>query len=459
MLKHSLLIGAAALALTSCKKDPVVEDFDGYGAEPAAGNCTVYDNTGAAFSYQVNGLTSDESLQFYVGNSFFNQNWVEAPSSTIARDGLGPLFNAKACSGCHFHDGRGLPYTGLGLLYRLGTPSPTSLSGAIADVIYGGQLQDHHISTVEDEGTMDIQYTEMTGYYPDGTAYTLRMPTYTVAGQNYGSLSSGVLFSPRIAQQMVGLGLLEQIPEARILSLADPYDSDHDGISGKANYVHDVQTSGTSLGRFGWKANVPSIPQQVAGAFNGDIGITSNLFPMENYTSNQTACIGLPNGGTPEISDDDLAAVILYSRTLAVPAQRNPMDPGVRAGKLLFRQANCTACHTSRHTTGSGGTITALQNVVIRPFTDMLLHDMGEGLADGLPDYKANGREWRTSPLWGLGLIQTVNGHSYLLHDGRARSIEEAILWHGGEAEKSLNLFKALSKKERDQVLRFLESL
>lgn len=453
---HYLLAGF--IVLGSCKKEPLIESYDGYGAEPAAGNCTVYDETAYAFSYQVNGLNSDESLQFFVGNSFFNQNWVESPSSTEARDGLGPLFNAKSCAGCHFRDGRGAPYKGQGLLFRLGTPAGNA-DGSIADAIYSGQLQDHGISTVTEEGGMTIQYVEITGNYDDGTPYTLRKPVYTISGQNYGSLTSGIMISPRIAQHMSGLGLLELIPEERILTLADPHDYNNDGISGKANYVYDVVTSGWSLGRFGWKANVPSIPQQVAGAFNGDIGITSSLFPNENHTSNQPSCNGLPNGGTPEISDENLAAVILYSRTLAVPAQRNPLDMDIKAGKYLFAQLNCIGCHTSRHTTGTGGSINALKNIVIRPYTDLLLHDMGEGLADNLPNYRATGREWRTAPLWGLGMVSIVNSHTYFLHDGRARSFEEAILWHGGEAEKSQKKFKALSKKQREQVVKFLESL
>jgi len=459
MIHRFIAILAVLLSISACKKEPVVEAYDGYGAEPAAGSCTVFDETSYAFSYQVNGLSSSESLQFFVGNSFFNQNWVEAPSSTIARDGLGPLFNAKSCAGCHFRDGRGLPVTSQGLLFRLGTPSSTVLSGSLADLIYGGQLQDYGISTVQEEGAMEIQYTEVVGYYADGTAYSLRAPSYSISGEQYGSTSAGLLISPRTAQQMIGLGLLEIIPEQAILANADPHDTNHDGISGRPNYVKDVQTMGISLGRFGWKANVPTIPQQVAGAFNGDIGITSSLFPFENYTMNQPSCDGLPNGGSPEITDDNLASVILYSRTLAVPAQRNPLDKDIFLGKQLFNQLNCTGCHKPRFTTGSLGTIQALKNIIIHPYTDLLLHDMGAGLADGLPDYIATGREWRTQPLWGLGLIQTVNGHSFLLHDGRARNIEEAILWHGGEAQKSKELFLQLAKKERDQLLKFLESL
>lgn len=456
-MRFPLVLAGFLFLISSCKKDPVIEDYE-IGTDPAAGNCTVYDQSSYAFSYQINGLSSSESLQFYVGNSFFNQNWVEAPSSTEARDGLGPLFNAKSCAGCHFRDGRGLPVVNEGLLFRLGTPN-NNFSGSIMDAIFGGQLQDQAIQDVPLEGQMIIQYTEITGYYPDGSSYSLRVPTYSIGNQQFGALSSTTRISPRVGQQMIGLGLLEQIPDARIVAIADPFDGNQDGISGRVNYVSDLLTQGISIGRFGWKANVPTLYQQVAGAFNGDIGITSSMFPNENHTAGQTACNGLPNGGIPEIDDNDLASVVLYSRVLAVPAQRNTNNPDVMNGRQLFKKLNCTGCHTPTHVTGSGGNIQALKNVRIHAFTDLLLHDMGDALADGLPNFKATGNEWRTPPLWGLGLIQTVNGHTFLLHDGRARSIEEAILWHGGEAEQSKNKFKGLSKKEREQVLRFLESL
>jgi len=457
-IKKIFLFSLTAFAVLSCRKEPVIESYNGPAGEQAAGSCTVYDQTSYAFSYKVNGLTSDEAAQFFVGNSFFNQNWVEAPSTTTARDGLGPLFNAKSCAGCHFRDGRGLPMKNEGLLFRMGTPS-SSLAGSVLDAIYAGQLQDHGISNIDSEGDMDISYTEIQGTYPDGTPYSLRVPSYSVSGQNYGSVTGSVRFSPRIANQMVGLGLLELIPESSIIARADANDKNNDGISGRANFVADVLSGGYSLGRFGWKANVPNIPQQVAGAFNGDIGITSSIFPNDNHTASQTACNGLPTGGSPEIGDDNLNAVILYSRVLAVPAQRNNRTADFIAGQALFKSLNCVGCHTPRHTTGSNGSISALKNIVIYPFTDLLLHDMGPGLADGLPDYKATGSEWRTPPLWGLGLIQTVNNHTYLLHDGRARNFEEAILWHGGEAEKSKSLFMLLPKTQREQLLFFLGSL
>lgn len=402
-------------------------------------------------------MTPEQSFEFFVGNSFFNQNWVEAPSSTTARDGLGPLFNTKSCSSCHFRDGRGSPLSGEGLLFRLSIPGG-SLS-PIPDPIYGGQLQDFAISTAVAEGKMQISYQEITGTFADGEVYSLRVPTYSIMNLNYGPMSPAVMISPRVGSQMIGLGLLELITEASILARADEFDTNGDGISGKPNYVFDVYTNSTRIGRFGWKANTATISTQVAAAFNGDLGIKTSFFPNENHTANQTGLDGLPDGGVVEISDEDLEKIILYCRTLSVPARRNGNSYDVQKGKLLFRSLDCAKCHVEKQHTGTAGTIQPLKNNVIYPYTDLLLHDMGSALADNRPDHLATGNEWRTPPLWGIGLFPIVNNHQYLLHDGRARNVQEAILWHGGEAEASKNAFKALSKKERDQLIAFVNSL
>lgn len=457
-MRKGLVIGICLFTfILSCKKKDtgIVEAFNGdIELVKLGGNCSVNDQTSYAFSYEINGLDANQALQFYVGNSFFNQNWVEAPSSTTARDGLGPLYNAKSCATCHFRDGRGAPMSNTGLLFRLGDGSAN-----LPDGIYGGQLQDYGVSTVTNEGLMGIQYVEIPGIYPDGTPYSLRKPNYTVMNPNFGAVNGNTGISPRVGGQMIGLGLLELIPENQLLANVDENDVDGDGISGRANYAYDIVDGLLKIGRFGWKANVASIPHQVAGAFNGDIGITSTYFPNENHTSNQPSCNGLPNGGTPEIEDNDLAAVVLYSRTLAVPYRRNTTNSDVKAGAQLFRDLKCIACHKMNFTTGSGGTITALKNQKIAPYTDLLLHDMGADLADQVPDHLATGFEWRTPPLWGLGLIWTVNGHTNLLHDGRARSIEEAILWHGGEGLTSKQAFMSLSAANRIKLIRYLESL
>jgi CxxC motif-containing protein (DUF1111 family) len=456
-MKSVGIIGLFILAIMACKKKtiptatPIADDAN---LVELAGNCSIDDQTTYAFSYEINGLSSEQALLFYVGNSFFNQNWVETPSSTSARDGLGPLYNAQSCATCHFRDGRGAPMVNGGLLFRLGATADNS-----ADPMYGGQLQDFSVLAAQPEGQMTINYNEEVGYYPDGTSYSLRVPTYSIAASNYGSFSATTGISPRVGQQMIGLGLLELIPESSLLANADPSDANGDGISGRANYALDAVSGNLMIGRFGWKANVPTIGHQVAGAFNGDIGITSTYFSGTNHTSNQTACLGLPDGGSPEIDLNDLNAVILYARSLAVPNRRDVTHSDVRAGALLFRSIGCVQCHAMNFTTGYSGDIATLKGQKITPYTDLLLHDMGSELADNVPDHLASGSEWRTAPLWGLGLISVVNSHTFLMHDGRARNCEEAILWHGGEGSNSRAQFKALTATQRAQVIRYLNSL
>lgn len=430
------------------------------------GQTTIFNTTENAFGQPAPGLDRWEELYFFVGNSFFNMNWVQAPSSTTARDGLGPTFNSRSCAGCHFKDGRGRPpeFDGeapTGLLLRLSINERDITGAPIPEDIYGGQLQTHAILDVPNEGDFRIVYEEISGAFADGRAYSLRQPNYIIYGLNYGDMNAEVLVSPRVANQMIGLGLLEAVPEATILAYADPNDRDGDGISGRPNYVWDILNHQTAVGRFGWKANQPSLLQQVAGAFNGDIGITTTLFPSENCSSIQAECIGSPHGGDPdvEISDDDLLKVVLYSSSLAVPAQRNPDDPQVIWGREIFDEASCSSCHIPQLETGIHPTIPALSHQTIHPYTDLLLHDMGEGLADGRADFQANGQEWRTPPLWGIGMFETVNGHTYYLHDGRARNLLEAILWHGGEAEASRDQVLELSEEEVEALLAFLRSL
>lgn len=447
-----LLITVLGLVFIACKKQPI-SIAEGDIILPAGENCSTYDQTSYAYSFRITGLTSAQNNAFFVGNSFFNQNWVEAPASTTARDGLGPLFNNASCSGCHFRDGRGEPFSGLGLLLRL------SMSGGSGEPIYGGQFQDRSISTADVEGDLGISYLEMQGMYDDGTSYSLRVPTYDMLNLNYGGMDPSVLVSPRVGPAVFGLGLLEIISEADLLAHADESDSDGDGISGRPNYVFDPYHNDTRIGRFGWKSNQGSLAAQVAGAFNGDVGIKTNYFPNENHSTAQSVLDALPNGGVIEIENDDLEKVILYCRTLAVPIRRNTNKSNVTRGENLFRSLSCNKCHVERYQTSSEGSIAPLKNQTIRPYTDLLLHDMGPDLADNRPDGLATGSEWRTPPLWGIGLLETVNGHSFLLHDGRARNFEEAILWHGGEAQQSVDEFKALDASERASVLTFIRSL
>lgn len=427
----------------------------------SGGETTVFNASEEAFGFFAPNLTFDEQSDFGIGNSFFRQSWVSAPSSTTARDGLGPFFNAIACASCHFKDGRGRAplfdgELGHGLLLRLSIPGTNSNGGSLPDPIYGGQLQDNAVLGQTVEGNYVITYQSITETFADGTTVVLQKPIYQINTLGYGLLANNIRVSPRIANQMVGLGLLEAIPESTILSFVTNNNSD--GISGKANYVYDVASNSQKLGRFGWKANQPSIRQQVAGAFLGDMGITTSIFPNENVPNGVDATT-IPNGGTPEISDLNLNRVVLYSSTLAVPARRNYSDQNVLKGKETFETIGCTSCHIPKIQTGNTHPITALRNQTIRPFTDLLLHDMGSELADNTPDFLANGNEWRTPPLWGIGLIQTVNNHTNLLHDGRAKNIEEAILWHGGEGQNAKNKYKQLNAQERSNLLAFINSL
>ena len=427
------------------------------------GDTTAFTKTRNAFGLSARNLNTLQRRTFAVGNSFFRQNWVTAPASTKARDGLGPTFNALSCSSCHLLDGRGKPPDGpddgeRGLLLRLSIPGTGENGGPVSEPVYGGQLQDRAIVGVPIEGEFTILYQEIPGLFADGEAYTLRRPTYQFRELNFGPMQPDTMVSPRVAPAIVGMGLLEAIPEAEILAAADPDDADGDGISGRVNRVWDVRASTLALGRFGWKANQPSVEQQTAGAFLGDLGVTSELFPEENCTAPQEDCLSAPNGGSPEIGVERLEDVVMYTQTLAVPAMRDIGHLQVQQGVELFVQAGCAVCHTPKYTTGAHD-IEALSNQTIYPYTDLLLHDMGPDLADGRPEFDANGQEWRTPPLWGIGLVETVNGHTMFLHDGRARNIAEAILWHGGEGAAARDAFKAFTKEEREALIRFLESL
>lgn len=434
------------------------------GEELSGGGTTVFNQSVNAFGLPAPGLSREEERFFGVGNSLFNQAWVTAPASTTARDGLGPFFNARSCAACHFKDGRGRPpaFDGekpTGFLVRLGVPGQRDARGGpLGDDRYGSQIQDQATLDFTAEATILVRYEEVPGQFADGTPYSLRRPTVTFTDEAYGPISDLVV-SPRVANHMSGMGLLEAVPDADLLELADPNDRDGDGISGRVNRVWDVLRGDYSLGRFGWKAGQPTVRQQVASAFHGDIGITSSLFNTENCTIAPAGCNEAPTGGSPEIEDRNLDHVTLYSSTLAVPARRDVDAPEVLRGKRLFNEIGCASCHVPQLNTGTSSVADALSNQTIRPYTDLLLHDMGDGLADGLEVFEASGREWRTPPLWGLGLFETVNGHMELLHDGRARGVVEAILWHGGEAEAAQERFRQLDADERDAIVAFLHSL
>ena len=455
-------------ALVGCEgKVPPIQAGDSLPEEAlSGGQTTVFDVTRNAFGFSARNLRSDQKRRFFTGNSFFNQNWVEAPASTTARDGLGPTFNALSCSSCHFKDGRAAPYMdeadarpGLALLYRLSVPGPRGPEPVPG---YGGQLNPQGIPGVPGEGRARVRWRTLEGRYDDGEPYTLVAPEHTFEQLAYGPMPEDVMVSARAAPSIIGLGLLERIPEEDLLALADPEDRDGDGVRGVPNRVVEALSGELTLGRFGWKANQPSLLQQNAAAFLGDLGITSPLFPQERCESGQEACAGAPSGADEdgfEISAERLDDVTFYTATLAVPGRRAWDSPQVLRGKARFTQIGCDACHVPRHVTGQDPDHPELSGQIIYPYTDLLLHDMGPELADGRPDGLATGSQWRTSPLWGIGLTERVNGHTRFLHDGRARGLAEAILWHGGEGERSRDAFKALDAQARRDLLAFLESL
>lgn len=438
---------------------------------PASGGGTSVRATGAnAFSLPAANMPLERRMDFSVGNSFFRNPWVIAPSSTGARDGLGPLFNTNACQNCHIKDGRGHPpqegaINQVSTLVRLSIPAAADGSqedilrrlGNIPEPVYGLQLQDFAVAPLVPEGRVRVRYTEFPVSLADGSLVQLRKPELTITDLAYGPLHPQVQMSARIAPPMIGLGLLAAIPTADLLAQEDPDDRDGDGISGRANRVWDHSGDIRVVGRFGWKAGQPNLPQQNAAAFHNDMGITSVLFPQDDCPANADLCAPL-SGGRPELSPEIAAQVDFYAANLAVPQRRNTEDADVQLGWQVFVETGCAACHTPTWVTGPSPHAW-LGHQTIHPYTDLLLHDMGEGLADNRPEFLADGREWRTPPLWGLGLAEQVAGQAHYLHDGRARTLLEAILWHGGEAQASREAVRALDTRHREALLAFLHSL
>ena len=456
-------------------------DFSAAGQfeERQAGAATVRARNNAdAFSLSSANIAFEDELTFKVGNGLFRKLWVSSPSSTLASDGLGPLYNARSCQRCHIKDGRGHPPepnddNAISMFLRVSIPGNyedgiaeiEDYIATLSDPNYGTQLQDFAVQGHAAEYSLGITYQDETIALSGGDTAVLRHPTYTADDLGYGPLHPDAMLSPRVANQMIGLGLLEAIPTTDILAQVDENDTDNNGISGRANIVWSEEFDAPMLGRFGHKAGNPTIRQQSAAAFSGDIGISSPLFPngAGECTDLQTACQTAPHGDNDdrlfEIDDEILDLVTYYSRNLAVPARRDVNDPEVLRGKQVFYDTGCVSCHTPSFVTHRLENQPEQSFQLIWPYTDMLLHDMGEGLADNRPEARATGREWRTPPLWGIGLTQQVSGHTYFLHDGRARSLLEAVLWHGGEAQAQRDAVIDMQKADRDALIRFLESL
>ena len=437
------------------------------------------------FSQPSANLGLEREENFHLGNALFRQLWVSSPSSTQTTDGLGPLFNARSCQSCHIRDGRGHPPETAGapatsMVLRLARPAITpDEEQAVKDFkainfpdpTYGVQLQDLAVPGLAAEGKVAVAYTEETVTLAGGETVSLRKPHYAVTDLAYGPLGQATTVSPRVAPPMIGLGLIEAIPDADILAHADPDDKNGDGIRGRAAIVRDHRSGQLAIGRFGWKAQNATVRDQVADAFVNDIGISTPDQPNAygDCTAKEPHCLAMPTGVQKRLGDTEAPGPILdlvtfYSENLAVPARRKASFPDVLHGKEMFYQSGCAACHTPKFVTrddlkGSDGKATAQAFQLIWPYSDFLLHDMGNGLSDGQQVGVASGRDWRTPPLWGIGLTQTVSGQQAYLHDGRARTLTEAILWHGGEAEKARNNFANLSQGDRQALINFLESL
>ena len=452
------------------------EEFE----ELSGGDGTVKVNNKNSFSLPMKNLRADQKIDFLIGNGLFKREWLPAPSIKTSSDGLGPFFNASSCQGCHIKDGRGHPPNltldfddSVSMVFHLSIPPQTeddvNLLNAnqiksIDDPMYGGQLSDFAIGDLLPEGQIEINYEFIPVAFDNGTVVTLSKPIYSIKELNYGNLHPNIQISARVAQPMIGLGLIQSIDPNDILANQDPDDENNDTVSGVANVVWDNSLNSTNLGLFGWKAAQPSIRQQSADAFHNDMGLSSVHYPNgSNCSEKQTQCNKFENGNDLnddfELSSGQISLIEFYSSHLAVPARRDHDNEKVLAGKKIFYESGCTSCHTPKFITAKTNYSSALSEQLIWPYSDFLLHDMGDGLADESSAFKASGREWRTQPLWGIGLTETVNDHTKFLHDGRANNLLEAILWHGGEAESSKQKILKLSVEEVENLIKFIESL
>lgn len=464
-LAVSALTACSLMLLTGCDDVSSVPELP----VKLAGDATTNISNRWAYIAAHPGLTNEirKEKLLSMGRSLFAKPWVSAPSTTFDRDGLGPLFNSNSCAACHAQGGQGHApmsdgdFAGSGVLLRLSVPTDDTselIDGSVPSPHYGGQLQERNVVGYQGEGTIRVRFTPHTFTFPDGETETLWSPHWQVGDGNYGD-TENLQISARIGPRLVGMGLLDAIPDSQLELWAKEQADAQQGISGKVARVYNRREGQWDAGRFGWKAEAPSLEQQVAAAFQGDMGLTSVLYPEDNCSEQQQPeCRRFPNGGQPEVDDRALHAVADHLRYKAVPAVRHSESEDVQAGWALFNQLGCIECHKSHVTVLSGDPLINVGE--IHPFSDLLLHDMGEALSDHRPVFNAEGSEWRTPPLWGIGLAEAHLGSKPgFLHDGRARNIQQAILWHGGEAEKSMTGYISLEGKQRSQLLEFLNAL
>ena len=448
------------------------------------GNTSVDFKPFPSFMKPAANLAETARADFHAGKALAHQPWVKAPTITDARDGLGPLYNARTCLSCHVNGGRGhMPGDRDELtvtqFLRLSLPGENRVLGVIPEPAYGDQLQSQSVSLAHQlrgavdasarpdddipaEADVHIDWQQQDFTYPDGQRVQLRKPKIEIRNLAYGPLHPKTLIGIRNAPPLLGTGLLQLIAQNDINALADANDSNGDGISGRVNQVWDFVDQKTRPGRFGLKANKPDLRHQLAAALHGDMGIANSVFPGQPCTKKQIHCRNAIHGTDEnglEINDKLLQLMIDFNMNLAVPKRRQPNHPGVLQGREQFYASGCQHCHHPSYVTGRDTRYPQLSAQTIWPYSDLLLHDMGEELADHRPDYRASGTEWRTPPLWGVGLSEAVNGAKNFLHDGRARSVEEAILWHGGEAEAARHKFIQLDQSQRQALIAFVKSL
>jgi CxxC motif-containing protein (DUF1111 family) len=428
----------------------------------SGGAFTVADESALAYSLPGPGLDEAQLELFASGRQEFQQRWVVL-AVIGGKWGRGPTSNGEICIDCHAANGRGQAPDSTresftSMVVRLSIPGEDEHGGPLPHPNYGDQLQGQgELGRVFPEGDAVIAWSEHEEPLADGSRVTMRTPKLGFTNLAFGPLGADIMTSVRIAPAIFGAGLLDAVAEMDLLDIARR--QQELGFNGRPNLVWDAEKQTMALGRFGWKANQPSLRQQDASAFLNDMGVTTSVFKRENCPDTQTACRKRPTGMVPEQPDRAFNALLFYTRALGVPARRLVDDPVALHGELLFAQAQCAVCHVPELKTGEYPALPQLGHQIIHPYTDLLLHDMGESLADGRPDFLAGPRDWRTPPLWGIGLSKKVNGNASLLHDGRARNLTEAILWHGGEAATSRDAFLRMPKPERDALLAFLNSL
>jgi CxxC motif-containing protein (DUF1111 family) len=461
----ALAITASALSLI-CAADNGVDAL-------SAGSFTVQRADADAYLQPGTALSERQRETFARGQATFNRRWV-VPGLSTGDWGVGPTFVADRCSACHVRAGRGAPPDNasrqpVSTVLRLSLPGADMHGGPLAHPHYGDQIQNRALQgqtldlvpayePVSAEADVYLEWEDQPVILGDGTEVRLRRPRPLIETPAFGDLGADTLMSLRNAPPIFGLGLLEAVPEEVLLAIAERQRTL--GFAGRPNRVWNEADQRHTLGRFGWKANQPGLRQQVAAAAIGDMGVTSTLFPRQNCPDIQAACRREPPGNEPELTDTALDELEIWALGLGVPAQRNRDTPEVQRGAALFDKLQCAVCHVPTLTTADYfARLPQLSGQTIHPYTDLLLHDMGPDLADDRPDFAAGGRDWRTPPLWGLGLSRTVNGSTALLHDGRARNVTEAILWHGGEAQTSRDAFRQLSRRDREDLLAFIDAL